>query len=86
MKAGINKILLEKIDQKTKTTISIPDHLKEVKYKVIDVGPTRTNFEHPIKLVSAGDFVHIMPNAGYAVKEDGKEYLACSVDEILAIS
>lgn len=84
MKAGLNKVVLEKITlEESKSKISIPDHLKEVKYKVLNVGERRTTLDQTPEFIKDAKTVQIVPNSGYNVKENGKEYVVCNIEDVL---
>lgn len=87
MKAGLNKVILEQIvADESKSKISIPDHLKEVKYRVIAIGARRTTLDNFPEFLNKSTVVYVAPNSGFKIKENGKEYVVCGVEDILAAS
>jgi co-chaperonin GroES (HSP10) len=84
-KAGIGKIVLSLVTQESTSRIVIAEHLKEKRYKVVDIGNTRTSLENQPTFVNAGDIVHIVPNTGFPVKEQGDEYVVCNFEDILVV-
>lgn len=84
-KAGLNKILLRLLNQQSESKIVIAEHLKEKRYVVVDIGSPRTTLDIAPTFVSEGDTVHIVPNTGFPVKEQGDEYVVCNYEDILAV-
>jgi co-chaperonin GroES (HSP10) len=85
LKAGLNKIVLQMTTEQSDSKITLPEHLKTKNYIVLDVGGTRSTWEHPPTFVKAGDTVHLAPNSGFTVKDRGSEYVVCNYEDILAV-
>ena len=85
LRAGLGRIIVEEFkDEKAETTIEVPDHMKTRWYKVVEVGDPRTTLEIRPN-VDTGDLVQTIPNAGFVLKVDGREYKIINYDDVLVM-
>ena len=84
MKAGLNKVILKQLTEDSTSPIIIQDHLKEKKFKIVDVGGPRSTFEN-VPTFTKGDTVNLVPGTGHVIKINGEEYHVCNFDDILIV-
>ena len=82
LRVGLNKILVEEVSGKYTGTIELPEHLRNVRYKIIKIGIPRTSLDR-IPDINEGDVIQTLPNSGFDTKIDDQKYKVISFDDVL---